>query len=331
MHRLFYIYLVLLLTGCSMSSSYSRQLDDAQQMLAKNPQEAYHRLNALDISEFNDSADIARWALLYSEAMVTNNLTAPSDSIINIALSYYSTHNLTEQLQRAEAVKHLLSKSPSVECDKLISVLYIQKEREYQLFEQRLAHQRYIFIGITAILIAAGIIAWLYQRLRIQNLRHEALLAEASDLRSLLSVREADYSGLEDTVAKLFGKRFELIGKLCDTFYEAQGTRTERKAIAEQVKAEIDHLRTDSSTMAEIETSVNECRDNLLIKLKEEMPAISKDDYLLITLLACGFSNRAISMLIGESIDVIYKRKSRLKGKINTASLPNSPLYLSVF
>ena len=304
MQKLLYIFFILLLSGCTMSSSFSRQLDDAQSLLGTNPQEAYEQLNALDISEIDDSSDMARWAMLYSEAMVANNLKAPSDTIINIALSYYNHHNLKDQLQRAKELRTLLDTDSKAGCDNLIAALYIQKEREYSLYRERL---------------------------NMQNLRAETLLAEASGLRSLLSVREADCSGLEEKVEKLFSKRFELIGKLCDTFYEAQGTKTERKAIAEQVKKEIESLKTDSGTMAEIEASVNECRNGILTKLKADMPSITEDDYQLMTLLSCGFSNRAISMLLGETIEVIYKRKSRLKSKLKSGGLKNEALDPSLF
>lgn len=331
MQKLLYIFFILLLSGCTMSSSFSRQLDDAQSLLGTNPQEAYEQLNALDISEIDDSSDMARWAMLYSEAMVANNLKAPSDTIINIALSYYNHHNLKDQLNRAKELRTLLDTDSKAGCDNLIAALYIQKEREYSLYRERLTRERYTFAGIIILILAVSVIVWQRQRLKMQNLRAETLLAEASGLRSLLSVREADCSGLEEKVEKLFSKRFELIGKLCDTFYEAQGTKTERKAIAEQVKKEIESLKTDSGTMAEIETSVNECRNGILTKLKADMPSITEDDYQLMTLLSCGFSNRAISMLLGETIEVIYKRKSRLKSKLKSGGLENEALYLSVF
>ena len=78
-----------------MSNSFSRTLDNAQDRLATDPEEAYRLLNDIDISEFNDSAEMARWALLYSEAMAANHISLPTDTIINIAVEYHSHHNLT--------------------------------------------------------------------------------------------------------------------------------------------------------------------------------------------------------------------------------------------
>lgn len=331
MRTLLYIFIIILLSGCSMSSSFSRTLDDAQTKLATDPAEAFRQLNDIDISEFNDSAEMARWAMLYSEAMVANHISLPTDTIINIAVDYYSHHNLADELLKARQLKSAVTSSGKSDSDTLIQALYIQKVREYSLYRERTTRELYVMAGIIAILLALGIIIWQRQRIRTQRMLNETLVTEASDLRSLLSVREADCRGLEMNLERLLGQRFELIGKLCDTFYEAQGTRTERKAIAEQVKQEIEALKSDRKTMAEIELSVNECRDSILSKLKSEMPSISADDYQLFTLLACGFSNRAISMLLGETIEVIYKRKSRLRGRIKNGGVPDEETFLSIF
>ncbi len=44
-----------------------------------------------------------------------------------------------------------------------------------------------------------------------------------------------------------------------------------------------------------------------------------------------GLSNRTIALLIGESIDTTYKRKSRLKAKIASSSSPNKDILLNAF
>jgi len=331
MRSLLYIFIIILLSGCSMSNSFSRKLDDAQAMLATDPEEAYQQLNALDISEFNDSAEMARWAMLYSEAMAANHICLPTDTIINIALEYYSHHNLTTELAKARLLKNSITSDNNITTDSLIRALYVQKVREYRLYRERTARELYTTWSIIAILLFLGVIIWQRQRLKMQRMLNNILITEASDLRLHLSVREADCQELEISLEKLLGQRFELIGKLCDTFYEAQGTRSERNAIAGQVKKEIESLKNDLKTMDNLEQAVNKCRNNLLAKLKREMPAISHDDYILFTLLACGFSNRAISMLIGETIEVVYKRKSRLRARIKNGNIPDCHIFLSVF
>lgn len=91
MRCLLYIILLLVVTGCSYSSSTSTNgLDEAERILHSDPTAALEKLNGFDVTEFQDSASMARWALLYSEALVANRLTAPTDTIVNIAIDYYA-------------------------------------------------------------------------------------------------------------------------------------------------------------------------------------------------------------------------------------------------
>ena len=107
MRSLLYIVILFVVTACSYSASYSHTLDEAQRLMEGDPSAALNKLNSLDVSEFKDSATMARWALLYSEAMLINHYTAPTDTIINIAIDYYNHHNQPEKYQKALQLKAL--------------------------------------------------------------------------------------------------------------------------------------------------------------------------------------------------------------------------------
>lgn len=49
---------------------------------------------------------------------------------------------------------------------------------------------------------------------------------------------------------------------------------------------------------------------------RTEYPILKDEDYLLFLYIVVDFSARAISILIGESLPVVYNRKSSLKRKI---------------
>lgn len=51
---------------------------------------------------------MARWALLYSEALAVNRLSAPTDTIVNIAIDYSGGTILLMSLKRHHALKHRL-------------------------------------------------------------------------------------------------------------------------------------------------------------------------------------------------------------------------------
>lgn len=327
MRSLLYIIILLVITGCSVSSLEPKALDEAQRLMQSDPSAALSKLNEVDVSEFEDSATMARWALLYSEAMVVNRVKAPTDTIVNIAIDYYRQHDSADELKKASHLKALLHSSDKT--DPLATALYLQKEKEFLLYKERAQRELYTLVALLALLIAAGIIVWMRQRMKIQSLRNETLMAEASGFRNQMEASRNDVSRLETKLHEVLEKRFSLIDSLCQTYYESQGTKTERKAIIDKVKSEIESMRTDS--FSEMEQAVNDCRDNILVKVKNNYPEIKNEDYMLLVFLASRLSTRAISLLLGESVDVVYKRKSRLKSRLKESMSVSNPDIMAIF
>lgn len=323
MRSLLYIVIMVIVTGCSYSSSHPVVLDEAERLMQSDPSAAMSRLNSIDVSEFRDSATMARWALLYSEAMVINRLSAPTDTIVNIAVDYYNRHNQTDEHKKASRLKALIQSTGG--SDALATALYLQKEKEFLLYKERAKREMQLIIGLVILLFATMTIVWMRQRIRLQSARNDALMSEASGLKIQIDANRDDIGRLESKLHGLLESRFTLIDSLCQTY----GTKTERKAIIDKVKAEIESVRTDS--FPDMEQAVNDCRDNLLIKVREYYPAIKPEDYQLLVYLASGLSTRTASLLLGESVDVIYKRKSRLKARLKENAASGCPDIMSVF
>lgn len=335
MRSLLYIVLLFVITGCSCSGSRhcGRELDEAQSLLGENPLEALERLNTLDVSVLGDSSEIARWALLYSEAMAANGIYAPTDTIPAIAFDYYSRHGDDGALERIVTARQRLDTLQPGAGERLsfFSAMYLAKEKEFLLYKERTERDRFLLAGLLVITLAAGIIVWQRQRLKLRGAQCEALIAEASGLREGISREKSACSELESKLSSILAGRFNMIDELCGTYYESQGTKAERKAIAEKVKSQIDALKSDEGVFSEMERCVNDCRNGMLDSLRNEWPGIRPEEYRLLVYLACNLSNRSIALLLGESIDVVYKRKSRLKARISSLGLPNSAMFLSVF
>ncbi len=328
MRSLIYIVLMLVAAACGFSSSQPLALDDAQSLMQTDPVAALSKLNGIDVSEFEDSATLARWALLYTEAMAANKLTAPTDTIVNFAIEYYASHNRDDEYQRASTLKAAMRRLADGS-DALATALYLQKEKEFMLYRERAKRQLHTAIAMICLLLAIGVIAWMRWRIRLQALQRDALMAEASGLKCQIVASRADVDRLQSKLHGLLEKRFALIDSLCQTYYESQGTKTERKAIIDKVKSEIEAVRADS--FADMEQAVNDCCDNVLIRVKECYPDIKPDDYRLLVYLAGGLSTRAISLLLGESVEVIYKRKSRLKSRLAPLAAGQIPTLKAIF
>lgn len=317
MRGLLYLIVFLFATGCSFSNPHPLALDQAERQMQTDPGAALSTLNSLDVSGFSDSATMARWALLYSEAMVANRLAAPTDTIVNIAVDYYKFHNQAAELQKAMKLRQLLLTSNNH--PDLATALYLQKEKEFFLYKERARRQLTTALSLLILLAALGAIIWMRQRLKLKCAQNDALMAEAGNLQCRL---ESKLSGLLES-------RFALIDSLCQTYYEAQGTKTERNAIVNKVKAEIEAVRAEA--LPEMEQTINDCRSNLLVDVKASYPEIKADDFQLLVYLAGGLSVRTICLLLNESVEVIYKRKSRLKARMKCAVAPSRPDIMGIF
>ena len=327
MRSLLYIVILLVAAGCGYSGNRPKALDEAQRLMHTDPTAALDRLNGVDVSEFQDSATMARWALLYSVALVANRLSAPTDTIVDIAVDYYRRHRLTDEYRKASRLKALMQSSG--DADALATALYLQKEKEFLLYKERVRRRTYMYAGFLILLAGAGTILWMRQRMKLQASQAEALMAEASGLKSLIDASRGDVCRLETKLHGLLENRFSLIDSLCQTYYETQGTKAERKAIVDKVKGEIESVRADS--FADMEQAVNDCRDNLLTKVRDAWPEIKDSDYRLLVYVASGLSTRTICLLLDESVDVVYKRKSRLKSRLKASVAPDCAEISSIF
>lgn len=317
----------MLISACTFSGTHPKVLDEAQRLMDSDPAAALSKLNELDLSDLPDSSAMARWALLYSEALAANRFSAPSDTIINIAIDYYGRYKQSPEYFKAVNLKEL---SDSLEIkDALATAHFLQKEKEFFLYKERIKRKMWMLGGLVLLLVAIFAIGWMYQRLKMQSLMNDALMTEASGLKRLADDSRVAVSRLETKLQELLINRFTLIDTLCQTYYETQGTKAERKAIVDKVKNEIESIRSDS--FAEMEKAVNDCRDNLLEAVIELYPSMKSEDYQLYVFIACGLSTRTICLLLGETPDVIYKRKSRLKFRLKELADGHNPAILEVF
>lgn len=330
MRGLLIVILAFIITGCTVGTSHHVDLDHAEQMMNADPEEAFERLNVIDVSEFADSATMARWALLYSDAMMRCGLAAPADTIISIAVRYYASSGDRLLLARSKEIQSVLS-AYTPEDDALLRARYVQKVREYSLYKERQQRNLWILSGVVILTIAMGIMYGQHRRLQQQTYRNEALLAQAASLREAVEVEKKLTAGLSTVADRQFAKRFGLIDHLCATYYENQGTAAERNAIVREVKREIEALKCDGTTFATLEAAVADVHGDWLTSVREALPRLSSDDHQLLIYLICGFSPQAISIFIGEKIETVYKRKSRLKGRIGQAGGRCAELFSSIF
>lgn len=93
--------LAVCLCSCFHTSDVGRVLDQAEICLSTAPDSAFVALDSLDRSLLNTKKLQARHALLYSQALEKVGIEVYDDSIINIAIDYYSSVGDDENMLKA--------------------------------------------------------------------------------------------------------------------------------------------------------------------------------------------------------------------------------------
>ena len=151
--------------------------------------------------------------------MVANRLTAPTDTIINIAVDYYGGHNLRDEFQKASRLKAIIKTYGNH--DELATALYLQKRKslcytracrpgEIVLYNDNCHHARGRDNHIDAPEDQTAIG------------KNDALMAEASGLKTEIEARSCDVSRLQNTLHSLPRQQVFTNRRLCQTYYESQ-------------------------------------------------------------------------------------------------------------
>lgn len=196
---------------------------------------------------------------------------------------------------------------------------------ESAMYKLKANHRLGIIIILSICLFAGGIIIYLHRRIQRKNAEIERYMNIACEIQDVLQSKNTEMSHL---VRQLFHEKFEFIDSLGCTYYERQNTPNEQIAIYSEVKRAIQNLGTDKQTKSELERIVNLCNEDILKKIRSQIPEIKAVDYDLFCYLCAGFSYRAISIFMQMKIENVYNRKSRLKILISNSTAASKELFL---
>lgn len=204
----------------------------------------------------------------------------------------------------------------------------VSSYREYEqiIQEKELQHEKTTKTIIIIVLITLMVLGYIIISLQLKAQRKEIEnnMLLASNLRNMLQVKESETNSMQEVINNLFEQRFATIDKLSSDYYEYQGTANEKQKIYTNVMKLVSGLGSDKKTLKELENFINTYKDNLMTRFKNEFPEMKESDYTLYLYAVAGFSSRAISIFIGEKLEVVYNRKSRLKQKINRSTSSNA-------
>lgn len=158
------------------------------------------------------------------------------------------------------------------------------------------------------------------RKLAEEEAENDRLMSIAEDLRTKASAADK----------KQKGRSSGALDRLCEQYYVYEGTDNLQPKILKEVKSIVDGLRSDPKTQKELETSLNEDYDDVVKKLREQLPKIKEEDVLLFCFCASGFSSTTISTLLEKDKPYVYNRLYRLKGRISSSDAPDKDFFLSL-
>jgi len=187
---------------------------------------------------------------------------------------------------------------------------YIQEQAQAISEQLRSARLRLWVLGLAAVLALVAVAAVYY----FHRLEEEKKLEqEKADKDRYMTIAEEMQSRLNN-VSK---GRFDTLERLCEQYYVYEGTENLQPKILKEVKSIVDGLRNDRKAQKDLEDMLNQSKNDVMKKLREEFPSWKEEDFLLYSFAAAGLSSTTISTLMEKEKGVIYNRIWRLKGRIS--------------
>ena len=207
----------------------------------------------------------------------------------------------------------------------------IKYQRDYLQEQNKLASYKlksFKLLSIAIIIVLLLIIVIVYRQKYLKSILVREYMDKVCELENHMLHNTGKIDNMSLLVKKLFHGKFELINNLCRKYYERKNTYSEQIAIYDDVKKSIEKIGSNSYTSSELEQIINECCDNIMAKMRAQLPHFREPDFQLISYIIAGFSYQAISVFMDTKIENLYKRMYRLRDRINSSEAPDKDIFL---
>lgn len=169
------------------------------------------------------------------------------------------------------------------------------------------------------------------QRLNLSFLSN-TVSAQSRDLLSLSSdvaVAQTENEKLQKAMRKLLTSHFAHLDMLINEYAEKENDDSQQAmfVLYKNLKREVDKF-THPKSISQIETIVNQCMDNILIKMSAQIPALSTKDISFLALLFAGFGARAIGRFMKMKPNSTYNKKRNLVRLIKESDADDKDWFL---
>ena len=229
---------------------------------------------------------------------------------------------------------------------------YFKRQTESDAERLRMKNTIIFLIVIASVVTLASISYFWYRKVRDKEREKEfetaRLMDRISEVRNeLISLqREKDerissltkalelenqeaMSEFREQIYSLYQTRLKFIDNICRQYYSFGMTASKQRQIFKVVEENIGEISDDKEVKA-LEEIVDAFKGGVMKKLRAEFPRFKEDDFKVMCYWYAGFSPTAMCVFMKvDDINDIYKRKSRLKARIEKSESPNKEFFIS--
>lgn len=271
-----------------------------------------------------------------AEILIKQGWNATKDASDSVAL-YFKSSKAYENLGDFKKSLVNLRKGVSLQDDILRNRLsqpilsaqknYYKDQSDSFNYRLKVTKRFMICMMIIVILIIALAFVLFRKRLNQKDLEIERNINIINEIRN---TSENNISKALQKAKQQMNSYFEQVNQIGDAYYEFSDTEKGRKKFLSDFKNTLEKFSKDKQYYMILENIANEFNDNIMLKLRNDIPDIKESDYQLICYIIIGFTNRFISVLLDDNPHNISTRKSRLRIKICNSDSINRELFLKL-
>lgn len=163
-------------------------------------------------------------------------------------------------------------------------------------------------------------------KMQLTNKDADLKLSSMTERIAILTKNEQSIQRLRQEYVLTYKRQFAKLKELCSMYLELPESDRNKEYVYSRVR-DLASVIYDSN-QKKLELMINENMDNLMTKLRKDLPTATASDYRFMALWLLGFDAKTIARVMGYAVSSVYTKRSRLKERISAILSENKEIYL---
>lgn len=150
----------------------------------------------------------------------------------------------------------------------------------------------------------------------------------SKQLSNMATEKENTLMAMRRQLNENIGLSLQNIDNLLSAYYTDSTKCVKQHQIIAEIDRYVSEFANSKNGYYAVEEYVNQYRNNIMKVLREEVPELSENEYMLLCLFYADFSSNAICMFMGYDKNKLYKQKCRLRAKISSSDCKSKSMLL---